>query len=127
VATGLGKGRYFTQLGWAREQFIDKLGIDPFPGTLNVIIDDAKSLSAWTALKSSSCVRIDSRVASACAARCFPVSIRGEIAAAIVLPEVQGYPPKQIEIIASIQLRKALGVEDGDRIGIAIMPVPGNP
>lgn len=127
VATGLGEGQYFTQLDWAREQFVDKLCIDPFPGTLNVIVDDAKSLSSWVALKSSPGIRIDRRVATACAARCYPVSLRGEIAAAIVLPEVQGYPPKQIEIIAAIRLRKALGVEDGDRIGIATMPIPGNP
>ena len=36
---GIGLGRHFTRLDWARRQFIDKLGIDPFPGTLNVRVE----------------------------------------------------------------------------------------
>ena len=34
LATGSGQGKHFTRLDWAREQFLDKLGIDPFPGTM---------------------------------------------------------------------------------------------
>ena len=28
LARGVGQGKYFTRLDWARRQFIDKLGID---------------------------------------------------------------------------------------------------
>ena len=40
LATGIGIGRSFTQLPWAKEQFVERVGVDPFPGTINVIIDD---------------------------------------------------------------------------------------
>ncbi|RME49670.1 MAG: DUF120 domain-containing protein, partial [Chloroflexi bacterium] len=36
VVTGQGEGARFTQLPWVRAQFVDRLGIDPHPGTLNL-------------------------------------------------------------------------------------------
>ena len=39
LATGIGMGTTFTQLDWAKRQFIDRVGVDPFPGTINVIVD----------------------------------------------------------------------------------------
>ena len=44
LATGIGQGEHFTQLDWARAQFIDRLGIDPYPGTVNMIVDDPHSM-----------------------------------------------------------------------------------
>ncbi len=39
-------GRSFTRLDWVRRQFRDKLGFDPYPGTLNLQID-AKVDAVW--------------------------------------------------------------------------------
>jgi CTP-dependent riboflavin kinase len=49
--SGEGRGSDFTQLDWSRRQFIEKLGIDPYPGTLNLVVDDADSLDAWDELR----------------------------------------------------------------------------
>ena len=51
LATGIGMGVTFTQLDWARNQFRERLGIEPFPGTVNVIIDDPESMPVWVRLK----------------------------------------------------------------------------
>jgi CTP-dependent riboflavin kinase len=59
-----------------------------------------------------------------CNARCYPVSIDGQIDAAIVLPEVAGYPPIQIELIAAIGVRDALAVGDGDTLSLEILCSP---
>lgn len=122
LATGIGRGKQFTGLDWARRQFIDKLGIDPFPGTLNVIVDDSASMSLWDHLKQSSGVSIENPNSGPndCNGRCFPVSIEGRIDAAIVLADVEDYPPKQVEIIAEIGLREALGIADGDPVNLEI-------
>ena len=62
-----------------------------------------------------------------CNGRCFPVSIGGRIDAAIVLADVADYPPEQIEIIADIGIRKALGITDGDTVNLEIKtPKKGN-
>jgi phosphoglycolate phosphatase len=122
LTTGVGQGKHFTRLDWARLQFIDKLGIDPFPGTINVIVDDSESMSVWVRLKDTPGVRIDNpnRGSHDCNARCFQVSIEGQVDAAIVLPEFAGYLPNQIEVIAAIGVRDALGIDDGDSLKLEI-------
>ena len=122
VATGKGQGAHFTRLDWAREQFLDKLGIDPFPGTINLIVDDPNSVNVWNRLKGTAGVRIDNPNdgPNDCDARCYPVSIDGRIDAAIVLPEVAGYSPLKIEIIAATGIRDALDVDEGDPLRLEI-------
>src|SRR5574337_1213272 len=39
VITGLGEGQYYISLDGYRMQFIEKLGFDPYPGTLNIRLD----------------------------------------------------------------------------------------
>jgi CTP-dependent riboflavin kinase len=122
LTTGIGQGKQFTRLDWARQQFVNKLGIDPFPGTINLIIDDSESRKVWNRLKATPGVRIDNPNDGPhdCDARCYPVSIEGQFTGAIVLPEVEGYPPAQIEIIAAIQVRESLDIEDGDLLTLQI-------
>lgn len=120
VVTGEGRGKHFTRLAWARQQFIDKLGIDPYPGTVNLIVADAVSKSAWNRLKNTPGISIDNPNSGPndCDARCFPVSIEGVEHAAIVLPEVAGYSPDQIEVIAATEIRSTLDIDDGDSLNL---------
>ena len=77
VASGRGEGQRFTQLDWAREQFTEKLGIDPSPGTLNLIVDEPEFAEIWNRLKSTPGVRIENPNDGPqdCDARCYPVSV----------------------------------------------------
>ena len=122
LVAGVGQGKHFTQLGWARRQFIARLGIDPFPGTVNLVIDEPESQELWQRLRDTPGVRIDNPNSGPrdCDARCYPVVISGGIEAAIVLPEVPGYSPVQVEVIAAVGVREALSVEDGDVIELEI-------
>ena len=58
VASGIGQGKYFTQLAWAREQFADRLGIDPWPGTFNIVVDDPDAMPVWVRLKRTPGIRM---------------------------------------------------------------------
>jgi CTP-dependent riboflavin kinase len=122
LATGIGQGRHFTRLDWARRQFVDKLGIDPFPGTINLIVEGPESTDVWNRLKDTPGVRIENPNdgPNDCDARCYPIVIDGQIDAAIVLPEVPGYPAEQVEIIAAVGLREALDIDDGDLLRLEI-------
>ena len=122
LTTGIGQGKHFTRLDWARQQFMNKLGIDPFPGTINLIIDDLESMKAWNHLQGTTGVRIDNPNDDPhdCDARCYPVSIEGQTDGAIALPEVAGYSPLQIEVIAAKRVRDVLGIEDGDSLRLDI-------
>ena len=122
LASGIGQGRHFTGLPWAREQFVARLGIDPWPGTLNIVVDDPDSMPVWVRLRRRPGIRIDNPNDGPhdCDARCYPVRVEGRIAGAIVVPEVDDYPPAQIEVIAAVDLRAALGIEDGDPVRLAV-------
>ena len=110
-------------LDWAREQFVERLDIDPFPGTVNVIIDDPDAITVWVRVKRADGIRIDNPGDGPhdCDARCYKVVIEGRIPGAIVLPEVDGYPPAQVEVIAGTGIREALGIEDGDPVRLEVV------
>lgn len=121
LAPGLGQGRHFTQLEWARNQFISKLSIDPFPGTVNIVVDN-DYLQTWHDLRATpgiSVINPDSASGS-CGARCYSVLIEQRYEAAIVLPEITGYAPGLIELITATPIRKTLALTDGDILQLTI-------
>ena len=122
LATGIGMGTSFTQLPWAKEQFVERVGVDPFPGTINVIIDDPESMPAWVRLKQTAGIRLENPNDGPhdCDAKCWRVSIDGKIDGAIVFPVVPDYPNAQVEVIAPVGVRDALGIEDGDAVTLTI-------
>ena len=122
LATGIGMGTSFTQLPWAKEQFVERVGVDPFPGTINVIIDDPESMPVWVRLKQTDGIRMENPNDGPhdCDAKCWRVSINGKIDGAIVFPVVPDYPNAQVEVIAPVGVRDALGIEDGDAVTLTI-------
>jgi HAD superfamily hydrolase (TIGR01509 family) len=120
VVTGVGAGASFTQLSWARQQFIDKLGLDPYPGTLNLLIDTSTDHASWASLKARPGYPINPPDSQWCQARCYPVRIDDHLPGAIVLPDVPSYPPAQVEIIAALSLRAELALKDGDQLRLAV-------
>lgn len=122
LATGIGHGRHFTQLDWARRQFVDKLGIDPFPGTINLVVKEPGCLAVWARLNAMPGIGIENpnNGPNDCDARCYKISIEGMIDAAIVVPEVAGYSDVLIEVIAAMGIRDTLGFKDGDRLRLVI-------
>jgi len=119
LATGVGEGRHFTGLDWARAQFVATLGIDPFPGTVNLVVDDIVGRAGWAAIRARPGLVIRPPDPQWCDGYCYRVRIAGRIDGAIVVPAVAGYPADQIEIIAPVAVRAALGIADGDRVEIA--------
>ncbi len=124
VLDGLGQGRAFTQLDWVRQQFRDKLGFDPYPGTLNVRVKDAGAL---TSLRARQAIAIEP-AAGYCAAKCLRVRVyrersrmlNGRVDAAWIIPDVPNYPCDLIELMAPMSLRDALGVRAGDEVKVEI-------
>ncbi|MFQ5611611.1 MAG: HAD-IA family hydrolase [Anaerolineae bacterium] len=120
VVTGLGAGASFTQVTWAREQFLARLGIDPYPGTLNLILDEPADLGRWAELKAQAGQLLASPDPAWCNARCYPVRVGGRVPGAIVFPEVPDYPEAQVEVIAALPLREQLSLADGDRLSLQV-------
>jgi len=122
LVTGLGEAAGFTSLDWARDAFRAAVGIDPFPGTINLKPVDAAARSAWDAVRAGAGIAMPAPRPDWCDARCYRAVIAGRIDAAIVVPEIENYPDDQIELIAAIGVRAALAIADGDRVSIEVFP-----
>ena len=121
IVEGLRVGADFTEVSWVRKQFISKLNIDPYPGTLNLEIVEQKDLQNFEVLKATQAAEILPEDPSFCSAKCYPVLINGQLRAAIVLPMVEGYPKNKMELIASQNIKKALSVKAGDDLDVEIL------
>jgi CTP-dependent riboflavin kinase len=117
----LGEGRQFVEMPWAKEQFISKVGIDPYPGTLNLKLENPKAIQGLQSLKSHPGIVIVPDNPTFCQGVCYKIRIQESIGGAIVLPLVPGYPDDKIEIIAPYNLKERLRVQDGDEIKIEVM------
>jgi riboflavin kinase len=124
VVSGRGEGRFFTTLDWVRKQFITKFGFEPSAGTFNIRIGP-ESEASLAALKQHRGIAIEPPNSEFCAAKCFRVRI-GSIEGALVIPEIREYPPNILEIMAPVNLRAALGVRDGDRVEVRLIPSGGS-
>jgi CTP-dependent riboflavin kinase len=121
IVEGLRVGANFTQVSWVRRQFISKLNIDPYPGTLNLEIVEKKDCHNFEMLKATQGVEIVPEDPSFCSAKCYPVLINGLLKGAIVLPVVEGYPENKMELIASENIKRALSVKTGDDLEVEIL------
>jgi CTP-dependent riboflavin kinase len=120
IVEGLGIGRDFTRIGWVKNQFISKLGIESFPGTLNLELDSSNQETFQT-LKNTQGIEITPEDPSFCKGQCYPVLINGRLKGAIVVPVISEYPKDKLELITCENVKKALSVEAGDILEVEIL------
>ncbi len=116
VTTGLGEGQYYISVQGYRNQFKERLGFDPYPGTLNLKLVEPFAQTAASLIKIEG-FRNENRTFGEC--RCYPVKING-IRGAIVRPERSSYPANLVEVIAPVNLRKTLCLSDGDELEVML-------
>ena len=116
IVSGAKKGAFFTGLDWVQNQCQEKLGFKPFPGTLNLEIEEEK-IPRIEALFKQSGIELVPPDSDFCAGQVYPVSIMG-ITGAILAPaeDVRIHGKKIIELIAPTSLKEALDVGDGDEV-----------
>ena len=121
VVSGTGEGAYFTQIDWVQQQCDEKLGFKPYPGTLNLEIFK-EFLPAVEMLHRQKGIELISPDPKFCNAMVFKVSL-GDVNGAIIFPEekVRVHPKNIIEIIAPLNIKASLKVEDGDSLKITII------
>jgi len=120
VISGLGEGRYYTEQDGYVNQFKQKLGFVPYPGTLNVEIEYVER-NKLRLLKNSKAIDIDefkTRNRTFGSVRCFRAKINGSDGA-IVLP-LRTHYSSVLEFISQDYLRGKLNLKDGDEVKIVI-------
>jgi riboflavin kinase len=117
VLSGGGDGKKYLELPWVKRQITGKLGFAPYPGTLNVKLTEESAKRRKLLEKAPS-----EKVCPAegyCNGLLFKAFI-GILQCAIVVPEVPGYPNDLLEVIASVNLREALQLEDGCEVTVTV-------
>jgi riboflavin kinase len=125
VVSGMGEGAYYMSLDGYRKQFKDKLGFEPYPGTLNVKLIDQIFMNARREIGRYPSVFINGfsdNIRTYGWVKCYKANInKGAVnnAAALVLERTH-YDDSMLEIIAPICLKEAIGIQNGDRISIKV-------
>ena len=131
VTSGMGEGRHYVQLPGYHEQFVERLGYEPFPGTLNVDLSEA-SVRARAGLDSVAGVPIDGWEddertfgPATCYAAAVEANGRAVEPAHVIVPERTHHDEAQLELIAPAKLREELGLEDGDEVTVRVEDAEG--
>ena len=117
VFSGKNEGEKFIRLPWVKEQIAKKIGFIPYPGTLNIKLEEKSA--KLKLLKKTKAVEI-SPAAGFCRGKCFKAYLTNTVECAIVIPEIANYPKDVLEIIAPTNLRDKLSLKNGDTIEIKI-------
>ncbi|MEM3030753.1 MAG: DUF120 domain-containing protein [Candidatus Micrarchaeia archaeon] len=119
VFTGLRDGRYYMSLDGYRRQFKEKLGFDPYPGTLNLRVGEPekKILLAQRNGIEINGFEHNGRVFGGLKA--FRARVNG-VEGAVVIPARSHYGNDVIEIASGYYLRKKLGLKDGEKAEVVV-------
>jgi riboflavin kinase len=118
VFSGMGKGRYYVGHSEYQRRFKDLLGYSPYPGTLNIKLEDDATMRDLGGLRKKSGKRVDGfeyQGESFSALNCFDGSMQGE-RVTILFIEVTYYNESVAELISPVYLRERFGLKDGDSV-----------
>jgi riboflavin kinase len=126
VTGGMGEGRHYISLPGYKRQFKERLGYEPYPGTLNVNLDE-RSIRTRGELAAVEAVPIDAwedEERTYGSASCYVASVEGNgrtfDPVHVIVPDRTHHDEDQIELIAPEMLRDELGLADGDEVTVRV-------
>jgi riboflavin kinase len=121
--SGIGEGSYYVSLEGYRRQFIDKLGFDPYLGTLNLKLTSVKDRKLRRELEHYSGISIDSfkdEHRTYGGAKCFMAVVNDLVEGVVGIFERSHYDDSVLEIISPTNIRKELNLKDGDKVKVKV-------
>jgi len=123
VFTGLGEGAYYISKKDYKQQILDKLSFEPFPGTLNIKLQSDYDIKTRIEIEAYPAVEVmgfQNEDRSFGLVKCYPALIGGTVKGALVTACRSHYDASVLEIIAPVCLRKQLGLKDGNKVKVEI-------
>ena len=127
VFTGLGEGAYYISKESYIKQFIEKLGFDPYPGTLNLKLTTDYDIKARSELEAYPGIEVEgfrSEDRTFGSVKCYPVIIENSVKGALILALRSHYDASVLEIVAPIYLRNNLKLKDGRKVKVEVLTLP---
>jgi riboflavin kinase len=111
VVKGVGESKGFLSIDWVAKALTDAFEFTPFPGTLNLTLDDPR---AQEVLKERGQMRLVHRTEGFCDAILIKAVLNGQHECGIVIPLVKEYDERLLEVVAPVHLKETLHIDDGD-------------
>lgn len=125
--SGLGEGAYYISKDGYRKQFLEKLGFDPYPGTLNLKLTTEYDVKTRIELEAYPAIELEgfeNEDRSFGGAKCYPALINNKVKGAVLTAMRTHYDSSVIEIIASVYLRGSLRLKDGQKVKVEVLTLP---
>jgi riboflavin kinase len=126
LTSGMNEGGHYITLPGYMRQFTEKLGYEPFAGTLNVDLD-AESIRERARMDSLEPIVIEGwedEERTYGPAYCYPATVEFDAGAYerahVIAPERTHHDDDQLELIAPEKLRDRFDADDGDQITIHV-------
>jgi len=127
VFTGLGEGAYYISKDYYLKQFSERLGFDPYPGTLNLKLTtdyDLKTRSELEAYPSVEIQGFKNEDRTFGLVKCYPAIIENKVKGALITALRSHYDVSVVEIIAPVCLRRHLNLKDGNKVKVEVFTTP---
>ena len=123
VFTGFGEGGYYVSLRGYAKPFVDALGFEPFPGTLNLRLSNEAMIEQRSSLDHLPGVEVsgfEDRSRTYGPVKCFKALVGAKYRGAVLAIARTHYDSSVLEVISPINLRKALRLKDGDDCSVTV-------
>lgn len=125
VVSGMGEGAYYMSLAGYKKQFLERLGYEPYPGTLNVRLTEQVYKNARRELGSHPSILLEGFSDGTRTygwVKCYRASINKGVMenAAVLVLERTHYDDSMLEVIAPVSIKSATGIKNGDKISVQV-------
>jgi len=123
LISGMGEGAYYMGLKGYTKQFKSKIGYVPFPGTLNVKIDQKihqEAIKQFVNLNGINIHSFSDGKRTYGWVKCFPAKINNSVDCNLILLERTHHDNSVVELISKLSLRKSAKLKEGSKISIKI-------
>ncbi len=123
LVSGMGEGAYYMGLDGYTRQFVSKIGYNPFPGTLNIRLDDKIHREALKQFDTLEGIKIDGFSDGKRTygwVKCFPAKLNDSVDCELVVLERTHHDGSIAELISKVSLREAAELHDGSKVYVRI-------
>lgn len=121
VTSGFGEGSYYMNQENYQKQFVEKLGFEAYPGTLDVELDE-KSTKIKEKLENMKGIKIEgfsTKERSFGGVKCFLGKLKND-KIALVLPERNHHRSSIVELISPNKIRSKYNFQEGDEVKLEV-------
>ncbi len=123
LVSGMGEGAYYMGLKGYTKQFKPKIGYIPFPGTLNVKLDQKihqEAIKQFEILEGIKIKSFSDGKRTYGWVKCFPAKLNNSINCELIILERTHHDASIIELISKVCIRKTGKLKDGSKVSIKI-------